>query len=135
MMSAHDPVNGVEPHSSAFANALTLIVVAIIFGLVNAILKPIISDATQRNEVVNQVVDDANPQAVAGLIGPGKPLPDNVTEDDEVFAAADDAFITGIRVAMFVGFLVAVAAFIVGWILFPRKKRESVSDEVVLEPG
>ena len=40
----------------------------------------------QRDAVVERVVDDANPQAVAGLIGPGKPLPDNVTEDDAVAA-------------------------------------------------
>jgi EmrB/QacA subfamily drug resistance transporter len=101
-------------------------------------LKPIIPNAADRQEVVNTVVDDANPQAVAGLIGPGKPLPDNIAEDDAAQDAADDSFVTGIRVAMLVGFVVAVSSLVVGWILFPRKERkerESAVGEVVLEAG
>jgi EmrB/QacA subfamily drug resistance transporter len=97
-------------------------------------LKAVIPNAQQRNDVVQTVVDDANPQAVASLIGPGKPLPDNITEDDDALDAADDAFIEGIRIAMFVGFLVALSALLVGWRLFPRG-RETASEEVVLEPG
>ena len=38
-------------------------------------LEPHISDGAQRQQVVDRVVDDANPHAIAGLIGPGKPLP------------------------------------------------------------
>jgi EmrB/QacA subfamily drug resistance transporter len=98
-------------------------------------LKPVIPDTAQRNEVVDTVVDDANPQAVTGLIGPGEPLPDNVAEDDAALAAADDSFITGIRVAMLVGFIVALSSLIVGWLLFPRKVRESAVGAVALEPG
>jgi EmrB/QacA subfamily drug resistance transporter len=97
-------------------------------------LESIVTDQKQRDEVVDRVVDDANPQAVASLIGPGKPLPDNVTEDDEVLDAADDAFITGIRIAMLIGFLVALSALIVGWRLFPRG-RETAAEEIALEPG
>jgi EmrB/QacA subfamily drug resistance transporter len=97
-------------------------------------LKPIISDAARRDQVVQRVVDDANPQAVAGLIGPGRPLPDDIAIDDEVVAAADDAFTTGIRVAMLVGFAVAVSALGVGWVLFPRESESPVA-EVALEPG
>jgi EmrB/QacA subfamily drug resistance transporter len=97
-------------------------------------LKAIITDSVQRDQVVERVVDDANPQAVAGLIGPGKPLPDNVTEVDAVVDAADDAFITGIRAAMLVGFLVALSALVVGWRLFPRE-RVALTREAMLEPG
>jgi EmrB/QacA subfamily drug resistance transporter len=97
-------------------------------------LESLIPDAAQRDQVVQRVVDDANPQAVAGLIGPGKPLPQNVVEDDEVLQAADDAFISGIRVAMLVGFFVGLSSFVVGWVLFP-KGRETTAQEVVLEPG
>jgi EmrB/QacA subfamily drug resistance transporter len=96
-------------------------------------LKSVIADPALRDQVVERVADDANPQAVAGLIGPGKPLPDNVVEDDAVLAAADDAFITGIRVAMLLGFLVAVSSLAVGWVLFPRQ--EPRIEEVALEPG
>ena len=56
-------------------------------------LEPIIPNAADRQAVVDQVADDANPQAVASLIGPGKPLPDNVTEDTTCLDAADDAFV------------------------------------------
>ena len=48
--------------------------------------------------------------------------------------AADDAFITGIRVAMLVGFLVALSSLAVGWRLFPRRGAPTV-EEVALEPG
>jgi EmrB/QacA subfamily drug resistance transporter len=97
-------------------------------------LEPHISDAAQREQVVERVVDDANPHAIAALIGPGKPLPQNVAEDDAVLAAADDAFITGIRVAMVVGTLVAASALVVSWLLFPRR-RDAPVEEVALEPG
>jgi EmrB/QacA subfamily drug resistance transporter len=86
-------------------------------------LERIVPDATDRQAIVDQVSEDANPQAVASLIGPGKPLPDNVTEDEQVLDAADDAFVSGIRVAMLVGCLVALSALVVGWFLFPRRRR------------
>ncbi len=44
-------------------------------------LESIIPNAADRQAVVDRVADDADPQAVASLIGPGKPLPDNVTQD------------------------------------------------------
>jgi nitrate/nitrite transporter NarK len=97
-------------------------------------LEHVIPNPTQRNDVVQQIVDDANPHAIASLIGPGKPLPKNVAQDDEALDAADDAFIQGIRIAMLVGFLVSLSALIIGWRLFPRG-RERVDEEVALEPG
>jgi hypothetical protein len=96
-------------------------------------LEPIIPNAADRQAVVDQVSDDANPQAVASLIGPGKPLPDNVTEDTQVLDAADDAFVTGIRVAMLVGCLVALSSLIIGWLLFPRRRRSAADDADIPE--
>jgi hypothetical protein len=97
-------------------------------------LKPVIADPVQRNEVVQRVVDDANPHAIASLIGPGRPLPRQITEDDDALDAADDAFIDGIRIAMLAGFLVSLSSLLVGWRLFPRG-RETTSEEIALEPG
>jgi EmrB/QacA subfamily drug resistance transporter len=97
-------------------------------------LESSIPDPAQRDQVVARVVDDANPHAVAALIGPGKPLPQNVAEDDAVLNAADDAFITGIRVAMLLGFLVSLSSLAVGWWLFPRRGVSTI-EEVALEPG
>ena len=48
--------------------------------------------------------------------------------------AADDAFITGIRVAMLLGFLVSLSSLAVGWWLFPRRGVSTI-EEVALEPG
>ncbi len=97
-------------------------------------LKPVIADPVQRNEVVQTVVDDANPHAIASLIGPGRPLPRSITEDDDALDAADDAFVEGIRIAMLAGFLVSLSSLLVGWRLFPRG-RETTSEEIALEPG
>lgn len=83
-------------------------------------LEPYIPDQATLTTVVDQVVADANPQAVTALIGPGKPLPDDVTTDEEILAATDDAFIVGIRVAMLVGFTVVLSALVLAWFMFPR---------------
>ena len=88
-------------------------------------LEPLIPDQATRDEVVMEVADEANPQAVTSLIGPGEPLPDDVTEDDEILAETDDAFIAGIRVAMLVGFAVASSALVIAWFTFPRLKSKS----------
>ena len=86
-------------------------------------LEPLIPDQATRDQVVTQVADEANPQAVTALIGPGEPLPDDVTDDEEILAQTDDAFIAGIRVAMFVGFGVTSSALVLAWFAFPRPGR------------
>jgi len=86
-------------------------------------LEPYVPNQAQRDEIVNTVADDANPEAITSLIGPGKPLPDNVTKDDDVLAATDDVFVDGIRYAMLAGTLVALSALIIGWFVFPRRSR------------
>lgn len=82
-----------------------------------------VTDPAQRDEVVSTVADDANPEAITSLIGPGKPLPDDVREDDDVRAATDDVFVDGIRLAMLAGMLVALSALVLGWFVFPRGSR------------
>lgn len=73
-----------------------------------------------RTEAVQVVVDNANPRAVVGLIGPGRPLPDEVAEKAELVAAADDAFVDGVRVALLVGGAVALVALVAGFLVFPK---------------
>ena len=61
-------------------------------------LETLIPDPTERQEAVDDIVDTANPRAVVGLIGPGKPIDDvPVSDVDGVVDAADDAFVEGIR--------------------------------------
>ena len=92
-------------------------------------LEPYISNPAERDAVASDVADTANPQAVAAFIGPGKPLPDTVQESQDLVDAADDAFVAGIRVALAVGFVVVTAAFVAGWIIFPRRRSREDPDE------
>jgi hypothetical protein len=43
----------------------------------------------------------------------------------DVIAAADDAFVAGIRLAEVTGVLVALVAFVVGWFAFPRRREQT----------
>jgi EmrB/QacA subfamily drug resistance transporter len=87
-------------------------------------LERLIPNTADRDQVVEQVVDGANPQAVTALIGPGEPLPDDVTRDQAVLKATDDVFVEGIRFAMLVGFVVALSALVLAWFLFPRRRAQ-----------
>jgi EmrB/QacA subfamily drug resistance transporter len=108
--------------TAGFAIMGSVLAAAVSIGLPHR-LEPLIPDQARRDAVVERVVEDANPQAVTSLIGPGRPLPDNVSEDQRVLAETDDAFITGVQVAMLVGFVVALSAFVLGWVAFPRRQR------------
>jgi hypothetical protein len=91
--------------------------------------EPLIANASERAEAIDQVVDEANPRAVVALIGPGKPLPDEVSAEPELLAAADDAFVSGMRAALGVGMLIALGALIAGFVVFPRGERTEVIQE------
>lgn len=77
-------------------------------------------DRAERDRVVEQIVEDANPRAVTSLIGPGKPLPPEVDRDERLVDAADEAFVAGLRAAWALGFAAVAAVFVAGWIVFPR---------------
>ena len=107
--------------TAGFAIMGTVLAVTVA-GVLPERLESSIPSSADRTAVVDQVVADANPNAVTALIGPGKPLPDKVREDDDVLAATDAAFVSGIRVAMAVGCGVALSALVLGWFLFPRRR-------------
>jgi MFS family permease len=94
-------------------------------------LEPFIPDSTERTQVVDQVVDDANPQAVVALIAPGKPLAADVSEEPELLAATDDAFVAGIRVALAAGLVLNLLVLAVGFFVFPRGRGASVEHETI----
>lgn len=97
-------------------------------------LAPVISNQAARAKVVDRIADDANPSAIASLIGPGKPLPANVRKDDAALDAADDAFIIGIRIAMLVAFAMVLSALVLSWFTFPRRQPQKPA-EVSAERG
>jgi EmrB/QacA subfamily drug resistance transporter len=93
-------------------------------------LEPLIPDPTERDEAVEAIVDQANPRAAVGLIGPGKPISDvPASEIDGVVDAADDAFVEGIRAALVTAAVVVLAALIAGFRLFPKGRREVTHEE------
>jgi hypothetical protein len=91
--------------------------------------EPLISNASERAAAIDQVVDDANPRAVVALIGRGRPLPDAVSTEPELLAAADAAFVSGMRAALGVGIVIALGALVAGFVVFPRGERAEVQQE------
>lgn len=60
-----------------------------------------IPDPTERAAVVDEIIDDADPNAYAAEIGPGRPIPAASTAtEDEIRTAADDDFVRGIQLAL-----------------------------------
>jgi EmrB/QacA subfamily drug resistance transporter len=103
------------------------VLAAVVATTLPARFEPYISQPP-RQEVVDQVVEDANPRAVTSLIGPGKPLPDDVSKSSELVAAADDAFSRGIRAALLVGAVLTLGALIAGFFIFPRGTKDESDD-------
>jgi EmrB/QacA subfamily drug resistance transporter len=88
--------------------------------------------AADRSQAVEIVVEDANPRAVASIIGPGKPLPSNVASVPELVEAADDAFVEGIRYAIATGLVLSVLALLAAWFVLPKgRPRQQHTDDTV----
>lgn len=85
---------------------------------------PELPDRVERDAVVERVVDEANPRAVAAVIGPGTPLPESVRGVDGLLDAADETFVLGLRVAWGFGFVVVLATFTACWRILPRRAGE-----------
>lgn len=76
-----------------------------------------VPDATDRAEVVADIIDQATPAAAVAEVGAGAPLQtDDTVEVDEVVAAAADDFIRGIQVALGVAAVISTAM----WFLVRR---------------
>lgn len=86
--------------------------------------------ASERSAAVSAVVQSAEPNGFVALIGPSKPLPINVSQEQTLLAAADSAFVTGIRLAMAAGFVVTLFAFVVGFRVFPHGERATEESEL-----
>ncbi len=73
----HERRSGALGSTAGFAIMGTLLALTMSATLPDK-LEPFIADGSERTEVVDQVVDDANPRAVVAFIGPGQPLADEV---------------------------------------------------------
>jgi MFS family permease len=115
--------------TAGFAIMGSVLAAVVAASLPNA-FAPYLPNTAERTQLVNDVVADADPRAVVSLIGPGKPLPASVTQSDELLAAADQTFVSGMRIAWVVAFVVILSALIAGWIVFPHGKRRTEDDEL-----
>lgn len=100
------------------------VLAAVVTVLLPAAFRDELPDREVREQVAAVVAEDANPRAVTSLIGPGKPLPREVTVDERLLEMADTTFVTGMRVAWGLGFAAVAAAFVLGWFVFPRGRPE-----------
>lgn len=95
------------------------VLAAVVASTLPSNFTPLLADPP-RQHVVEIVVDDANPRAVASLIGPGKPLPGEVAQTAELVDAADDSFVAGIRAGLAVAVVLVLGALVAGYRVFPR---------------
>ena len=92
--------------------------------------EPYLPNEQQRDDAVDEVVDDANPRAVTALIAPGQPLDDDVKEEPELVQASDEAFVDGIRAAIGVALVLVTGTLIAGYVVFPKGERAAADAEV-----
>ena len=106
-------------------------ILAVVVGAtLPAKLESVIPDPAQRQEAVTDIVDAANPRAVVGLIGPGKPITDVPASNiDGVVDAADDAFVEGIRAALAAAAGLVGLTLVAGFVFFPKGRREVADEE------
>jgi hypothetical protein len=84
-------------------------------------LASVVPEPAQRSALIEEIVGHANPRAYVAVIGPGRPIPDApTTERRAILAAADAAFVIGIREALLVGMAVVLAGLIASAIALPR---------------
>ena len=91
-------------------------------------LEPVIPNPVERSVVVDDIVKRRQP--------PGRSLGDRTgaveppDERADVIAAADSAFVDGIRLAELFGFALVAGTFVFGWVVFPRSERVERADEL-----
>src|SRR5262249_32864571 len=99
------------------------ILAATLTTTLSAHLAEALPDPTERKEVADMIIGNANPRAYSAEIGPGRPIKHlNADTQKAILAVADSDFVEGIRfsLATAIVFLALVLAAGVAW--FPRGK-------------
>jgi hypothetical protein len=97
------------------------ILAATLTTTLSAHLADALPNPTERKEVANMIIGNANPRAYSAEIGPGRPIKHlNPATQKAILAVADSDFIEGIRfsLATAIVFLAVVLAAGIAW--FPR---------------
>jgi EmrB/QacA subfamily drug resistance transporter len=95
----------------------------------SAHLAQALPDATERREVADTIIGNANPRAYAAEIGPGRRIQhiDPATQR-AILAAADSDFVEGIRISLAAAVVVLVLVLAAGYAWFPRGKGADLAD-------
>ncbi|MBI2705570.1 MAG: MFS transporter [Actinobacteria bacterium] len=88
-----------------------------------------LTNAAERNTAVQAVVKSAEPNGFVSLVGPSQPLPISVSQEQALLAEADSAFVAGIRLSMIPALMLVLAAFSVGFRVFPHGHRATEESE------
>ena len=97
------------------------ILAATLTTTLSAHLSDALPNPTERKEVADMIIGDANPRAYSAEIGPGRPIKHlNPATQKAILAVADNDFIEGIRFSLVtaIAFLAVVLAAGIAW--FPR---------------
>jgi EmrB/QacA subfamily drug resistance transporter len=106
------------------------ILAATLTTTLSAHLSDALPNPTERKEVANTIIGNANPRAYSAEIGPGRPIKHlNPATQKAILAVADSDFIEGIRfsLATAIAFLAVVLAAGIAW--FPRASGSVVDAE------
>jgi hypothetical protein len=97
------------------------ILAAALTATLSAHLAEALPDPTERKEVAEAIIGNANPRAYSGEIGPGRPIRhlDAATEK-AILAAADSDFVEGIRFGLATAIVLLALVLAAGFAWFPR---------------
>jgi EmrB/QacA subfamily drug resistance transporter len=90
-------------------------------GHIDDELSAVVPDASQREEISSQIIDQANPSAFVAAIGPGQPLKlRDLAVSEEVIDVADDVFVTGMRISLLLALAASALTLLAVVMKFPR---------------
>lgn len=99
-------------------------------------LQRTIPDQTERAAVTEQIINNANPRAVAAEIGPGRPIPHASTATrQEIVDEASSEFVRGSQLALAFAALVSLATLVAVWRGVPREGQQAPASIATIRPG
>jgi MFS family permease len=97
------------------------ILAATLTTTLSAHLSDALPNPTERKEVADTIIGNANPRAYSAEIGPGRPIKHlNPTTQQAILAVADSDFIEGIRFSLATAIVFLAVVLAAGIVWFPR---------------
>src|SRR5262249_46065143 len=104
------------------------ILAATLTTTLSAHLADALPDPTERKDIADMIIGDANPRAYSAEIRPGRPIRHlNPATQKAILAVADSDFIEGIRFSLATAMVFLALVLVAGIAWFPRGK-DSIAD-------